>query len=193
MNALEAAFEAFDNANRQDPNQEMVDGQPHPKELLYAQRMSERLQQFAPDSSEALQLAARSQHIQRWKIARADYPLGRQGYKKWRSELAKFHAQTAGDILTNLGYEATTIERVQDLLQKKHLKRDQEVQTLEDVICLVFIEHYLADFASKHEEAKLIDIIQKTWRKMSEQGQQAALQLPLSEELLTLVKKALAV
>lgn len=189
---LHAAFTAFDTANAEDPNRDLVDGQLLPRELIYARRMSAKLAEFCPDAAIALQIAARCQHICRWKIPRADYPMDRQGYKRWRTDLAKFHGETAGGILAQHGYDDALIERVKDLLLKRGLKRDDEVQTLEDVICLVFIHYYLEDFATKHDETKLIDIIRKTWNKMSEQGHGAALKLPLSDEMLTLVGKALA-
>lgn len=182
---------AFDTANLEDPNFEQVDGKPQPKEWVYGRRMSERLAEFHPAASEPLQLAARAQHIQRWKIPRSDYPMGRPGYKKWRSDLGHFHGEVAGDIMAAHGYDQETIDRVKALLTKRNLKRDQDVQTLEDVICLVFLQYYLEDFATKHDEAKLIDIIRKTWRKMSPQGHEAALKLPLSTEIQTLVGKAL--
>ncbi|RYY01614.1 MAG: DUF4202 domain-containing protein [Gammaproteobacteria bacterium] len=191
MNQLEQTLAAFDSANAQDPNTELVNGVPQPKELIYSQRMTEHLQKFLPDASETLQLAARSQHICRWKIPRSDYPMDRQGYKKWRLDLAVFHGETAGEILLANGYDENLIQRVKDLLLKRSLKRDEEVQTLEDVVCLVFLEFYLEDFASKHDEPKLIDIIQKTWNKMSDKGHAAALQLPLSPNMLKLVTKAL--
>lgn len=189
---LAATLAAFDAANLQDPHQELVDGRLLPKEWIYAQRMSEHLQRFCANPSEALQLAVRSQHICRWKIPRSDYPMDKSGYKKWRMDLAKLHGEIAGDIMAAQGYSNDMIERVKDLLLKRGLKRDEEVQILEDVVCLVFIEHYLEDFASKHDEEKLIDIIRKTWNKMSPQGHEAALKLPLSEAMLALVGKALA-
>ena len=188
---LNTTFAAFDAANAQDPNLETVDGQPVAKELIYGLRMSAQLQKFCPDASIELQLAARSQHICRWKIPRSDYPMDRQGYKRWRLDLAVFHGVTAGDILAANGYREEVIQRVKDLLLKRSLKRDEEVQALEDVVCLVFLEFYLDDFAAKHDEEKLIDIIQKTWNKMSETGHAAALQLPLSPSMLALVTKAL--
>ena len=190
-NQLQKTLAAFDSANAQDPHYEMVNGKSVAKELIYGQRMSEHLQRFCPDASETLQLAARCQHICRWKIPRSDYPMDRQGYKRWRTDLAKFHGETAAGIMALEGYDQATIDRVKDLLLKRGLKKDDEVQTLEDVICLVFIEHYLADFATKHDEEKLIDIIRKTWNKMSPAGHAAALQLPLGEDMLTLVGKAL--
>lgn len=189
---LQRTLAAFDTVNLQDPNIEIVDGRTVPKEWIYAQRMTEHLHRFCENPSEALQLAARSQHICRWKIPRSDYPMDKQGYKKWRLDLAQFHGETAGRIMAEEGYDETTINRVKDLLLKRSLKRDEEVQALEDVICLVFIEFYLLEFASKHDEEKLIDIIRKTWNKMSEKGHAAALKLPLTDEMLTLVGKALS-
>lgn len=190
-NRLERTLAAFDAANAEDPNREMDRGQEQPKEWLYGRRMSETLATFKPDASEPLQLAARCQHIRRWESPRSDYPDGRAGYKKWRSQLALFHGKVAGEIMAEHGYDEQTIARVKDMLIKRQLKRDPEVQTLEDVICLVFLSYYLEDFAQKHEEDKLIDIIQKTWGKMSEEGHEAALKLPLSEPMSRLVKKAL--
>ncbi|MES2824459.1 MAG: DUF4202 domain-containing protein [Pseudomonadota bacterium] len=189
---LEKTLIAFDTANAQDPNTEMVNGVALAKELIYGQRMSEKLHSFYPDASIALQLAARSQHICRWKIPRSDYPMDRQGYKRWRLDLAAFHGETASEILAANGYNNEIIQRVKDLLLKRSLKRDEEVQALEDVICLVFLEFYMEDFATKHNEEKLIDIIQKTWNKMSTKGHEAALKLPLSQAILTLVGKALS-
>lgn len=192
LTRLDATLTAFDDANLQDPNTELVGGKPVAKEWIYAQRMSAQLHKFCDAPSEALQLATRSQHICRWKIPRSDYPMDRSGYKKWRLDLAQMHGDIAGEIMAAQGYDENIITRVKDLLLKRSLKRDEEVQTLEDVVCLVFIEFYLEDFASKHDEAKLIDIIRKTWNKMSEKGHQAALKLPLSQAMLSLVTKALS-
>lgn len=191
LTRLNSTLAAFDAANLQDPNHEMVDGKSVAKEWIYAQRMSAQLHKFCEAPSEALQLAARSQHICRWKIPRSDYPMDRSGYKKWRLDLAQLHGDIAGEIMANQGYDEGIIARVKDLLLKRSLKRDDEVQALEDVICLVFIEFYLEEFASKHDEEKLIDIIRKTWKKMSPKGHEAALKLPLSAAMLTLVTKAL--
>lgn len=192
LTRLEATLAAFDEANLQDPNTELVDGKPVAKEWIYAQRMSAQLHKFCESPSEALQLATRSQHICRWKIPRSEYPLDRSGYKKWRLDLAQMHGAIAGDIMALQGYDETSISRVKDLLLKRSLKRDEEVQALEDIVCLVFIEYYLEDFASKHDEEKLIDIIRKTWNKMSARGHEAALKLPLPPAMLVLVTKALS-
>jgi len=176
------AIERFDAANAQDPDGE---------ELIYAQRMSEWLEKLAPDASEALKLAARSQHIRRWEIPRDRYPMNRAGYHRWRNQLAAFHAKVAGEILRDVGYDDATVGRVQSLLKKERLKEDPEAQLLEDVICLVFLEYYFPDFAKKHDEEKVIGILRKTWPKMSERGHAAALKLPLGSAEGKLIEKAL--
>jgi hypothetical protein len=186
------AIRLFDAANSEDPNLEPgPDGQPMPKELLYAQRMSACLARVAPDAPEAVQLAARAQHIRRWHIPRSDYPMTRPAYHQWRNALKKYHAELAGQLMAQAGYEPELIERVQQLLQKQRLKDDPEVQLLEDVICLVFLEYYFLPFAAQHPEEKVVEIVQKTWPKMTERGHTLALQLPFSPEALALVKKAL--
>lgn len=189
---LQSVLDEIDTLNKQDPNQENVNGEQVAKEWLYGVRMSERLEQFQPDADEVLQIAARAQHVQRWVIPRADYPMDKSGYKKWRLELGKFHAETASKLMQKYGYSNEDTDKVEILLTKRNLKRDEQVQALEDVICLVFIEHYLEPFAEKHSEEKLIDIIRKTWNKMSDKGHQAALTIPLKAHLGELVGKALA-
>jgi len=189
------AIAGFDAANAQDPNRDSANGREYPKELLYAERMSAMLDRFVPDASEALRLAARCQHIQRWKIPRSEYPMTPQGYKQWRTRLMEFHAETAGAILRDSGYDDDMTGRVQTLLKKKGLKINQETQILEDVIDLVFLESYLADFVAGHgeyDEAKWIDILRKTSEKMSARGRATALTLiTLPKHLSPLVHKVL--
>ena len=185
------ALARFDRANAEDPNHELIGDTPQPKELVYAQRMTAWLDRLAPDASEPLRLAARCQHIRRWVIARSEFPPGRDGYRRWRTTLAAYHAQTAGAVLREAGYGDATVARVEALVRKVRLKADADTQTLEDVICLVFLEHYLPAFATQHDDAKLVDILRKTWRKMSERGRSAALQLDLAPEIRTLVEKAI--
>jgi hypothetical protein len=93
--------------------------------------------------------------------------------------------------LKEVGYDDATIARVGSLLRKRGLKTDPDMQLLEDVICLVFLENYFHDFARKHDEAKLISILQKTWRKMSDRAHRAALALSYAPEDLVLINKAL--
>lgn len=192
MTPLKQAIEAIDAKNAKDPNLEKSDGEMLPKELVYSQRMTAHLLAFEPAASEELQVAARAQHICRWKSPREDYPMDRIGYLKWREDLKKMHAKLTAEILENLDFEKEFIDRVQFLIKKKLIKKDDSSQTLEDVICLVFLQYYFEDFAAKHKEDKVIDIVQKTWAKMSEKGQAAALKLPLSKTTLELVGKALA-
>lgn len=186
------AIGLIDAENANDPNAENVGQETFPKELLYSQRMTQKLSEFEPDASEALQIAVRAQHICRWKIARNSYPMDRIGYLKWRQELKKFHAELTANILEKSGYEKDFIERVMFLIEKKLIKKDTETQLLEDVVCLVFLEHYFEPFIHKHDDEKLIDIVQKTWVKMSENGHQHALKLNYSEKALQIIKKALA-
>lgn len=177
---FQRAIARFDEANAADSNREVADGGSHPKELLYAERMSAMLDRVDPQATEALRLAARCQHLQRWKIPRSEYPMTPAGYQQWRTRLMKFHAETAGAVLREAGYAEPIIGRVQSLLKKESLKRDPETQTLEDVVGLVFLESYLADFAASHgqfDEAKLSDILRKTSRKMSARGRRLALTL----------------
>jgi hypothetical protein len=180
---LAEALERFDAANAADPAG---------RELDYGRRMSAWLERIAPDASVPLRLAVRAQHIERWRIPRADYPDGRQGYKRWRSDLARLHAEVAGAILETVGYPDDTVARVGDLIQKRRLSSDPEAQALEDTACLVFLDHYLTDFAVKHPEDKVVDILRKTWNKMSERGRALALELELAEHLAALVRRALA-
>ena len=187
------AIRLFDAANSEDPNLETGDdGQPIAKELLYAHRMTACLARVAPDAPEAVQLAARCQHIRRWSIPRADFPMTRPGYHQWRNTLKKYHAELAGQLMAQAGYGPELIERVQQLVQKLRLKDDPEVQLLEDVICLVFLEFYFLPFAAQHPEEKIIEIVQKTWPKMTERGHALTLQLPFTPEALALVSKALS-
>ena len=191
----QAAVAAIDQANAEDPNREVADGKEYPKELLYSQRMTEMQERYIPDASEAVKLAVRAQHIQRWKIPRSSYPMDKQGYLQWRTGLYKFHADTAGEIMKQAGYDDEMIERVRKIVGKKGLKVNPETQLMEDVVDLVFIEHYLTGFVAQHpeyDEAKWIPIIRKTWQKMSSRAHEFALSgnIRMPEALVPLILKA---
>jgi len=179
-----AAIAAIDALNAEDPNRETAGEAASPASLLYGRRMSGWL----------LRLAARAQHIARWRISRDDYPKGRDGYLRWRQDLGRFHAETAGGILAEAGYGPEVIARVADLLQKKGLKRDAEAQVLEDAACLVFLEHHFAEFSRKHADAKVVDIVRKTLLKMSDRGRAQAVSLAagLPADRRALVERAMA-
>ena len=191
---FDAAVAQFDAANAEDPNRDAADGRARPKELLYAERLTAMLARVAPEAAEPLRLAARCQHIERWKIPRATCPMTRAGYQQWRLRLRDFHAERAGAILRDAGYDAAPIARVSALIRKEALKIDAEAQTLEDVVALVFMESYLEEFVAKHpsyDEAKFVDILQMTARKMSAHGRAAALTLfSPPPALLPVIRKA---
>lgn len=191
LEKFKKAIKLFNEANSLDPNKELYNETEFPKELLYAVRMAEKLYTYTPDSSEALQLAVCCQHICRWEIPRDSYEMNRVGYLTWRKDLKDFHAKKATEILIAVGYDKETIEQVQFLLLKKELKKNADTQTLEDVVCLVFLEFYFLKFSKKYSEEKLIDIVQKTWKKMSDKGHKAALELDLPQDALALITKAL--
>ncbi len=187
------AIALFDAANAEDPNQQ--DGQP--KELLYGRRMSEMLARFAPDASEAARLAVRAQHIRRWTVPRNAYPMTKEGYHAWRTGLYTFHADTAGELMRHAGYDEAMIERVKKAVGKRGIKVNPESQLVEDIANLVFIEHYMLDFAQskpEYDEAKWIDIIRRTWSKMSKDAQAFALagKIKLPEPLIPLITKAIS-
>ena len=193
---FQAAIAAFDQANAQDPNIEMVGEEACPKELLYSRRMGEMQQRYVPDASEAVKLAVRAQHIQRWLIPRDSYAMDRQGYLQWRTALYKFHAQAAGKLMQAAGYDDEMIERVAAIISKKGLKVNPETQVMEDVAGLVFLEHYMQAFAEKHpeyDEAKWIVIIRKTWQKMSADAHAYVLtgNIKLPKTLIPLIMKAI--
>ena len=187
------AFAAIDAANSLDPKTAMVDGVSRPANLVYGLRMSTELERFAPDASEELQIAARGQHIERWIIPRGQYPMDRQGYHRWRRALQDHHAQRLSAILADLAYDQAAIARVASIVRKERPKEDVEVQTLEDVVCIVFVKYELETFARRYadDDTRLADILAKTWRKMSERGHQAMLSIPPAPSVLSLLNKGL--
>ncbi len=189
---FETAIALIDKANSEDINSYEVAGLNYPKELLYSQRMTRKLLRFEPNASKALQIAARAQHICRWKIARDAYPMDRVGYLKWRETLKKMHADLTADILEQVGFDDQFTDRVKAIILKKLIKKNEESQTIEDIICLVFLDYYFEEFAAKHNDEKVIDILKKTWIKMSDKGHEAALKIPFSEKSLILVKQAIS-
>lgn len=187
---LEKAFITFDAYNANDPHLETFNGESHPKELLYAERMTERLNTFSPDAPEHVQLAARSQHIGRWEIPRNAYPMDRKGYLQWRNAEKFHHADIADRILQSCRYDDAMIEKVKFLLLKKELHTNADTQLLEDVVCLVFIEHYLEEFTAKHEDDKVVDILRKTLKKMSPRAIEEAGRIPVSAKIKKLIQYA---
>jgi hypothetical protein len=188
---LDSAIRAFDEANSADPTSEMDAGEPRPRELLQAQRLTEWVLRLEPNASEALRLAARCQHLCRWHIPRSDFPDGRVGYLQWRTRLGRYHAERAEEILRGLGYADGVIQQVRRINMKQGLNSNPDTRVMEDALCLSFMEHELEAFSSKHPYDKLVNIVQKTWHKLSPRGREVALTLPLSPRVAELVGRAL--
>lgn len=189
---FEATIKAIDQANSEDPHVVLVGEKEISKELLYSQRMTETLFQYDGEPQEALQLAARGQHIRRWTIPRDEYPMDRKGYLQWRTKLKLMHAGLMEEIMATNGYDTEIIKQVKLLINKNKLKTDLASQQLEDVVCLVFLKHYFTDFLQKHDDDKVISILQKTWQKMTEKGRNQALQIAFDGKAAELITSALA-
>ena len=182
-----SALLRFDAENSRDPN--FANGQP--RELLYAQRLTDWVLKLRPDASEPLRLAARCQHIRRWESPRENHPATRAGYLKWRADLKKFHAEKSGAVLRETGYDEETVRRVQDLNLKKDFPADAEGRVLEDALCLVFLEFQFAALAAKSDDEKMINALRKSWEKMTEAARAEALKLNYGDREKNLIARAL--
>ena len=182
MTPYESACAAIDRANEEDPKK---------AEVLYGRRMVDWVRALAPGASEELLLAARAQHVRRWTVPRSKYPEGRNGYLRWREGLKKFHADTLAAIMKEAGYADAAVEKSRSLLVRKNLASDAEGQTLEDAACLVFLQFEFAEFSAKTEPDKMVDILRKSWGKMSPAARDQALKLTLGPVEQNLVKRAL--
>ena len=188
---FEAAIRRFDEENSRDPNLEIVDGVARPRELVYAERLTNWVRNLCPNASEQLRLAARCQHICRWSIPRDSYPATRAGYLKWREDLKKFHAEKAGQLLREVGYPEETVARVQALNRKKDFPREPDSRVLEDALCLVFLEFQFAELAAKTDDEKMINALRKSWNKMTAAAHQRALELNHGPREKSLLDRAL--
>jgi hypothetical protein len=182
MSRLENVLQDIDAYNATDP---------HGKELLYSEKLTAWVLRLNPAPSEALRIAARGQHIGRWTLPRAAYPMDRGGYLRWREELKRFHARTVAEIMSKEGYAAAEIDAVRQIILKKNFQTNPDAQAIEDALCLVFLEDQFEELRQKTPDPKMIDIIQKTWKKMSENGKKLALTLKLPPAHQTLIKQAL--
>ena len=191
MNKLHIAFDAFDGYNKQDPFVFTWDGVNYPQEYFLALKLHEWVLKLDPDASEELLLASRSQHIGRWESPRESYPLDREGYLKWRRDLSHFQADKAAEIMSRAGYGEDTIDRVKQIILKQKIKVDNEVQTMENALCLMFLQFQYEDFLHKHSPEKVINILRKSLLKMDTHGHQFALNLNYSEPGLQYINEAL--
>ena len=188
---FETALRRFNEETARDPNVEIINGGPQPRELVYAQWLTDWVLRLCPEASEQLRLAARSQHLCRWAIPRESYPMTRAGYLQWREALKRFHALRAGEILREVGYAGEIISHVQNLIQKKNFPRDAEGRVIEDALCLVFLERQFPALARKTAKDKMINALQKAWRKMTPAAQAIARELPYADSEKALLEEAL--
>jgi hypothetical protein len=169
--SIDRAIALIDAANAADPTLE----QGEPAALLYGRRMSAELENLFPDASAVLRIATRGQHIERWLLPRSDFPEGKEGYLLWRREQARRHAERVAKIMQESGFGPPECDRAGVLLRKEGLKKDAEVQALEDVICFTFLRWYFQPFANSRTKDSLIEIVTKTARKMSSEARGRAL------------------
>ena len=179
---FEQVLARLDQLNSDDPNREMADGVPQPRELVYAKRLTGWVLRLDANASDALRIAARGQHVRRWTIPRSQYPMNRQGYLRWRETLKTFHAETVGNVMREIGYDEAMVQQVARLITKKDLATDRDTQTLEDALCLLFFEAQFADLKHKTADETLQGVLRKTWHKMSAQGRAEAKRLPLGPD-----------
>lgn len=190
MTAVECARRLIDTAHAADPKR-TTDGRP--AELVYAERIEAWVARLVTDASPLLRLAARCQHLERWQVPRTSFPEGKAGYLSWRKSLYVKQAARAQELLLAAGVAESGAAEVATWVSKTGLKTNPGTQALEDAACLVFLENEIADFAAHHAEypaEKLVDILRKTWRKMSPAAQQAALGLDLPGPIAALVRTA---
>ena len=185
------ALQKFDEENSRDPNVLEIDGRKRPRELIYAEWLTDCVMRLCPDASEELRLAARCQHLCRWMVPRSSYPMTRAGYLQWREGLKKFHAQKSGEILCEVGYPEEVVARVQSLNLKKNFPQDPETRVLEDALCLVFLEHQFVELARKTGDEKMINALQKAWKKMTPAARDLALELSYPPREKSLLDRAL--
>ena len=179
---LEQVLSEIDRINRTDPRG---------YELPYSEWLTEWVRRLDPNASEELLIAARGQHVGRWKIPREQFPMDRKGYLAWREELKTFHAKTVAGLMRQAGCPPESVQKVERIILKKNI-RDPQAQTVEDALCLVFLERQFTDLRLKETEEKMLEILRKSWRKMGEKGRAEALKLKFPPEEEGLLKKALA-
>lgn len=189
---LQRVLDRLDALNREDPNTDLVEGLARPRELAYAERLTGWVLRLEPQASEALRIAARGQHVRRWTIPRERYERTRRGYLKWRETLKTLHADTVAGVMQAEGYDEPSIARVRRIILKKDLATDPETQTIEDALCLLFLEMQFHDLRRKTPDATMVQVLRKTWGKMSERARAEALRLPLAPDDRAILERALA-
>ena len=189
---FDRAIAAIDAGNAHDPNVVTVRARTGPKEILHAELVTEWVQRLRADASEPLLLAARGHHFRRWTVPRSSAPTGRAGYLKWRKSLQEQHARELGALLTDAGYDADSVARVQAIVRKEKLTTDPEVQAYEDALCLAFLETQLTDVVARLDPDTLQNVIMRTAKKMSDTGRAAIADVPLDASAIAVLTGAFA-
>ena len=189
---LKEVISAIDAANDADPTRITKNGTTCGAARLYGERMTAWLQALAPEASELLQIAVRAQHLERFKLPRSAFPMGKPGYFRWRNEQKRRHAARLTELMNAAGYNDEEADRAAAMVRKDNLRFDPEVQLMEDCACLVFLQYEFAGFAAPHPDEKVIDILAKSWAKMSERARAEAVKLNLPDHLAPLVQQAVA-
>jgi hypothetical protein len=192
VTAYDRAREAIDAAHAADPSRTAAG---RPAESVYAERMEAWVARLVPAASPLLRLAARCQHLERWLVPRTSFPEGKAGYLAWRKSLYGKQAGRARGLLTAAGVSAAEAEEAATWVAKAGLRTNPGTQALEDAACLVFLENEIGAFAAQHADyprEKFVDIVRKTWRKMSAGAQQAALGLDLPPPIAGIVREAVS-
>lgn len=192
MEAYARARQLIDSAHAADPTR-AADGRA--AELIYGERVEAWVARLVPDASPLLLLAARCQHLERWLTPRATFPEGKVGYLTWRRSLYVKQAERARELLLAAGVTANEAAEVATWVSKTGLKTNPGTQALEDAAVLVFLENEIGTFAAQHADyprEKFVDILKKTWRKLSPAAQHAATNLALPPAIAELVRAALA-
>jgi len=163
-------------------------------ELVYADRVEAWVARLVPDASPVLLLAARCQHLERFLTPRSTYPEGRAGYLKWRTFLYKKQAERARELALEAGLPEAQADQIARWVSKTDLRKDPGSQALEDAAILVFLENEIGAFAAQHADyprEKFVEILRKTWRKLSPAAQPHARALDLPPAIAKLVEAAL--
>lgn len=188
--AYDRARELIDRAHEADPSR-LADGRA--AERVYADRMETWVARLVPEISPLLRLGARCQHLERWQVPRTSFPEGKPGYLAWRRHLYTRQADRAQALLEEAGVPTDEARELHAWVSKSGLKTNAGTQALEDAAVLVFLENEIEDFAARHTDyprEKFVEILRKSWRKLSPTAQQAASNLPLSAPIAELVREA---
>ncbi|MGN6693925.1 MAG: DUF4202 domain-containing protein [Aquihabitans sp.] len=178
---FDAAVTAIDEANAADPVRVRVDGGERAKELVHADLVEQWVRTLDPDASELQVLAARAHHLRRWVVPRSDYPDGRSGYLRWRTDHKKRQAAEVAEILRTAGYDDADVEQVAGIVAKRHLATDPVVQTHEDALCLAFLQLQFDELTDQLGDDHMVEVVRKTMAKMSPSALAAASTLTVSE------------